>query len=216
MISKKKQKYILEKTKELNNQIAEVYEDYFEKLSKDLIKYYNNKKDFEEFADKLQDKILDMLEKIYSITAAGIKTIYNIDKKKKLPKSEIKTYSQDGYELLERLNRWFNESSKDFIEDKLQATNQLREILITECLYQKQVVMNDKLKDFCEFGIIEESPDCHSGICNEYAGEWPINELVYPPYHPNCQCEVIYEISNDIEDVEDLDLEDDLNEEYYE
>ena len=28
--------------------------------------------------------------------------------------------------------------------------------------------------------------------------------------------EVIYEISNDIEDVEDLDLEDDLDEEYYE
>lgn len=219
MISKKKRKYILEKTKKLNKQITEVYEDYFEKLSKILIKYYNTEdteKNFDKLSEKLQDKILDMLGKVYSITSAELKIIYNINKKKKLPKSEIKTFSQDGYNLQERLNRWFNQSSKDFIQDKIQAISQLREILITECLYQKQVVMNDKLKGFCEFGIIEESPDCHSGICNEYAGEWPINELIYPPYHPNCQCEVIYEISDDIEDVKDLDLEDDLDEEYYE
>lgn len=217
MISAQKRKSILKKTKQLNKEIAEIYEEYFEKLSNILISYYNaEEKDFNNFSEKSYNLILDMLGKIYSITATGLKTIYNIDKNKKLPKSEIKTYSQDGYELEDRLNRWFNQSSKDYIEDKLQAINQLREIVITESLYQKQVVMNDKLKSFCEFGIIEESPNCAHGICNEYAGEWPINELIYPPYHPNCQCEVIYEISDDIEDVEDLDLEDDLDEEYYE
>ena len=217
MISAQKRKSILKKNKYLNKKIVEIYEEYFEKLSNILISYYNaEEKDFNDFSEKSYNLILDMLGKIYSITATGLKTIYNIDKNKKLPKSEIKTYSQDGYELEDRLNRWFNQSSKDYIEDKLQAINQLREIVITESLYQKQVVMNDKLKGFCEFGIIEESPDCTHGICNEYAGEWPINELIYPPYHPNCQCEVIYEISDDIEDVEDLDLEDDLDEEYYE
>lgn len=38
-----------------------------------------------------------------------------------------------------------------------------------------------------------------------------MNELIYPPYHPNCLCEVIYEISNDFEDIENLDLEDDID-----
>ena len=217
MIDRKKQKYILSKTKKLNKEIANIYDEYLDELSVILTNYYNNTTidTFDTFSEKLYDKIIEMLEKVYSLTSSEIKNIYKI--KRQLPISKIETYSKDGYDLKARLSRWFNsENNLDYISDKIAAITKLKEILITECLYQKQVVMNDKLKDFCDFAIIEESPDCHSGICNEYAGEWPINELIYPPYHPNCQCEVIYEVSDDIEDVEDLDLEDDLNEEYYE
>ena len=138
-----------------------------------------------------------MLEKVYSLTSSEIKNIYKL--KRQLPISKIETYSKDGYDLKARLWRWFSSTNNpDYISDKITAIAKLKEILTTECLYQKQVVMNDKLKDFCEFAIIEESPDCHSGICNEYAGEWPINELIYPPYHPNCECNIVYYLPNSI------------------
>ena len=217
MIDRKKQKYILSKIKKLNKEIANIYNEYLDELSVILTNYYNNTTidTFNTFVEKVYNKIIEMLEKIYSLTSSEIKNIYKL--KKQLPISKIEIYSKDGYDLKARLWRWFSPTNNpEYISDKITAIAKLKEILTTECLYQKQVVMNDKLKDFCEFAIIEESSDCHSGICDEYVGEWPINELIYPPYHPNCQCEVIYEISDDIEDVEDLDLEDDLNEEYYE
>ena len=212
MISKSKQKYILTQTKKLNKKINRIYNSYLDKAASLIITYYNNdNNNFNEFFSNTQNLIMEMLEEVYSIVSKDIKIIYKI--KRQLPISEIETYSKDGYTLEERLIRWYSKNSKDFIKEKLSAVNKIKQILKTECLYQKQRIMNNKLQGLCEFAIIEESPDCEHGICNEYAGEWPINELIYPPYHPECQCEVIYEISDDIEDIEDLDLEDDIDEE---
>ena len=218
MITQKKKKYILSKTKNLNKEITDIYNKYFKELSNLINQQYQGKGiTTQDYIETLYNKIYDMLGEVYSLTSQEIKNIYSL--KQRLPLSRIEAYSKDGYDLMARIQRWFDgrdKNNNDYIKTADEAIEKLKQILTTECLYQKQVVMNDKLKGFCEFAIIEESPDCHSGICNEYAGEWPINELIYPPYHPNCQCEVIYEISNDIEDVEDLDLEDDLDEEYYE
>ena len=218
MITQRKKKYILSKTKNLNKEITDIYNKYFKELSSLINQQYQGKGiTTQDYIETLYKKIYDMLGEVYSLTSQEIKNIYSL--KQRLPLSRIEAYSKDGYDLMARIQRWFDgrdKNNNDYIKTADEAIEKLKQILTTECLYQKQVVMNDKLKGFCEFAIIEESPDCHSGICNEYAGEWPINELIYPPYHPNCQCEVIYEISNDIEDVEDLDLEDDLDEEYYE
>lgn len=218
MITQKKKKYILSKTKNLNKEITDIYNKYFKELSNLINQQYQGKGiTTQDYIETLYNKIYDMLGEVYSLTSQEIKNIYSL--KQRLPLSRIEAYSKDGYDLMARIQRWFDgrdKNNNDYIKTADEAIEKLKQILTTECLYQKQVVMNDKLKGFCEFAIIEESPDCHSGICNEYAGEWPINELIYPPYHPNCQCEVIYEISDDIEDVEDLDLEDDLDEEYYE
>lgn len=218
MITQRKKKYILSKTKNLNKEITDIYNKYFKELSNLINQQYQGKGiTTQDYIETLYNKIYDMLGEVYSLTSQEIKNIYSL--KQRLPLSRIEAYSKDGYDLMARIQRWFDgrdKNNNDYIKTADEAIEKLKQILTTECLYQKQVVMNDKLKGFCEFAIIEESPDCHSGICNEYAGEWPINELIYPPYHPNCQCEVIYEISDDIEDVEDLDLEDDLDEEYYE
>jgi hypothetical protein len=74
--------------------------------------------------------------------------------------------------------------------------------------------MYDKLKGLAEFAIvISGGGDCKESICDEYEGECPIDELIYPPYHPNCNCYVIYEITDDPQEIEDLDLEDDIDEE---
>jgi len=36
----------------------------------------------------------------------------------------------------------------------------------TETRNQEQKVIYDKLKNFCDFVVLEESSNCHDGICN--------------------------------------------------
>ena len=226
MISQKKQNSILNQIQDLNGKIIDIYDKYLDKIAPILKQYYDKKKSYKEaFEEKEEDNdestsiynlILEMLTEVYSLTAKEVKNIYNIPHNVKLPISKITSYDLDGITLEERLEKWYcpkikGNENEHYIKQYLPALSKMNQILTTECIYQKQVVMNDKLSDLCEFGIIEESPDCQHGICNQYAGEWPINELIYPPYHPNCLCEVIYEISNDFEDIEDLDLEDDID-----
>ncbi len=206
-------KYIENKTKKLNKQIQEIKDNYFDSLSKILIKYYNNEcKDFKDFSEKIESTILEMLEKIYSSTSSGIKEIYKI--KKDLPVSKIEPFNADGKSLSERIFIWFSKKSDNFINDKLSALNQLEVITNTEALHQQQLVMFDKLSGMAEFAtVVSGGGDCRESLCSEYEGDWPIGELVYPPYHPNCQCYVIYDITDDPQEIEDLDLEDDIDEE---
>ena len=210
---KPNRKYIENKTKKLNKEIQKIYDTYFETLSKELIKYYNNDcKNFSEFSDQVESIILEMLEEVYSTTSSGVKSIYKI--KKDLPVSKIATFSADGKTLADRIYIWFSKASENFVADKLQALQKLEVITRTEALYQQQLVMYDKIQGLAEFGIVVNGGgDCKEGICAEYEGECPIGELIFPPYHPNCQCYVIYEITDDPQEIEDLDLEDDVDEE---
>lgn len=210
---KPNRKYIENKTKKLNKEIQKIYDTYFETLSKELIKYYNNDcKNFSEFSDQVESIILEMLEEVYSTTSSGVKSIYKI--KKDLPVSKIATFSADGKTLADRIYIWFSKASENFVADKLQALQKLEVITKTEALYQQQLVMYDKIQGLAEFGIVVNGGgDCKEGICSEYEGEYPIEELIFPPYHPNCQCYVIYEITDDPQEIEDLDLEDDVDEE---
>lgn len=211
-----KNKYIENQTKKLNKKIEKIQNSYLDSLSKILIKYYNNKnKDletFKTFSDKMEKEIEEMLGKVYSTTANGIKKIYKISKD--LPLSKIEPYSADGKTLSDRFYIWFSTNSSEFIEDKIQAIQKLETIVKTEASHQQQLVMYDKLQGLAEYAIVVPGDgDCKEGICDEYEGEWPIGELIFPPYHPNCQCYVIYEITDDPQEIEDLDLEDDIDEE---
>lgn len=209
----------------LNQDINNIIEEYLEEFSSIILSWYKNpiEENWQEFEDNLYNLILETLEKVYAISSKSIKKIYGIDKK--LPTSKIVTYDRDNLTLRDRIRKWFcpkeietskdnsevirweNKDNKYFIKDKLIAVNKVIQIAKTEAIYQKQTVFYDKIKDLCDFVILEESAECKHNICDEYSGEWPIDEFIYPPYHPNCLCEPIYEITDDEDDIEDLDLE---------
>lgn len=115
----------------LQLQIIQIQENYLEKLSQILTKYYNvidkeepelfepiekdnnikkeNKK-IKQFWGSTKNNIinllLDMLEEVYELTISTIKNIYGDDFE--YPTSEVEFYHKDGKTIDERLDRWFN------------------------------------------------------------------------------------------------------------
>lgn len=56
--------------------------------------------------------------------------------------------------------------------------------------------------DGCACG---DGPPCN---CPDYDGDYPEDEVPWPPYHSNCDCSTwYYVITNDPDDIHDLDLE---------
>ena len=220
---------ILNALKELKDQIHNsIVEEKMDNIVQILIEWYNNpiESKYKDFEDNLYNAIIELLGEVYRLTSSEIKKIYNIPENIKLPISKIITYDKDGKTLRERIRKWFcpkaireendllywiiEEDNPNYIFNKLIATKKLIQIMETETRNQEQKVIYDKLKNFCDFVVLEESSNCHDGICNQYAGEWPIDEFDFPPYHPNCECEPFYEVTDIWDEIEELDLEDEV------
>lgn len=187
-------------------------------------------KKYTELEKELIDLLITMMGEVYKVVSKSLRYTYG---DLKYPISKINFYNKDGLVLKDRLQKWLcpfhtriNPSKEDaepyidsyndnFIIDKLLAIHQLDIIISTECSFQSETIKKDKLSGFCEWvEVCFGGGECHGG-CETLCGEYPVNELIEPPFHPNCCCYTAWILSDDIEDVEDLDLEDDLDEEYY-
>ena len=98
---------ILDGYVKLRKQIEQEKEKSFEKI----VRYVNhnfNSQSQEEFINNIFDLILNSLEKTYSLTAAAVKEIYNIQDTniEDIDISKL-TYSQDGQNLIDRLNEHY-------------------------------------------------------------------------------------------------------------
>lgn len=82
-------------------------------------------------------------------------------------------------------------------------------LLRNETQIIKNTVMQNKVGKLSQLVIIENSGgDCDGG-CAQYAGEWPVDEAILPPYHPNCCCQAYYDDTDNEDDIKDLELEND-------
>ena len=106
-------------------------------------------------------------------------------------------YSEDGKTLNERI--------KNHYENAINRPNSLeymynRIVLImdTETLHASNHVIHGKLYRHASHVEVIGSPECeveNGGLCEFYTskGKMLIEELdELPPYHPDCECEVIY------------------------
>jgi hypothetical protein len=155
---------------------------------------------WETFYLGLEDLIFSSLEKTYSITIAAVKSIYGIQFKDKIDKDTIKelTYSEDGKTIEERLKEHWDNSinRKDCVS---YFYNRLVLIVDTETLYASNHIIHGKLNKYATHVEIFGSPECEKeeGKCEYYIskGKIPIEDLKeLPPYHPDCECGVIYYI----------------------
>ena len=163
------------------------------KCLEDIYKYLDNEVIS---LDYIYEIILDMLSEVYALTAAAIKNIYNIDNKP-LDEEDIEKliYSKDGKSMLERLQEHFTEAKK---KDNFKEYFFNRIVLITdtESLTVSNAIIHGKMKKNAKYvEVISGSEYCAEGDCEYWQskGKIPIEELTeLPPYHPDCECEVIY------------------------
>ena len=194
---------ILTEYDKMRYKISESKDEYLEEMFKYIKFYFSLDKElwnWETFYLGLEDLIFSSLEKTYSITIAAVKSIYGIQFNDKIDKDTLKklTYSKDGKTIEERLKEhWDNSINRKDCTSYFY--NRLVLIVDTETLYASNHIIHGKLNKYATHVEILGSPECEKeeGMCEYYIskGKIPIEDLdELPPYHPDCECEVIYYI----------------------
>ena len=210
---------ILDGYAKLRENISQEKDKSFEEIVKYVNRNFNNQPK-EEFINQIYNLILDSLEKTYSLTAAAVREIYNIQDSniENIDISKL-TYSQDGKALKDRLDQHYSaakekqsqfaivikevEPKKDDPVSNLNAAmfyynERMFVILNTENTYISNYLLHSKLKKYASQAEVYGVGECmekDGSPCEEWIkmGKMPIEDLVeLPPYHPNCECEVIY------------------------
>lgn len=168
-------------------------------------------KEFSTMTKIVRNYIWESLEETYSLSSKMVKEIYDLSSQK----IDLKnlTYDGDGQTLDERLTKYFSEILDYLLEHKeksdwdlVKRNLRVRLLLIldTETQTVKTKVINRKVEAHCEFGEVLPGECCLGS-----GGIYPVDELDLPPFHPNCECEVVYyeELTDSEEEIEDLELE---------
>ena len=168
-------------------------------------------KEFSTMTKIFRNYIWESLEETYSLSSKMVKEIYDLSSQK----IDLKnlTYDGDGQTLDERLTKYFSEILDYLLEHKeksdwdlVKRNLRVRLLLIldTETQTVKTKVINRKVEAHCEFGEVLPGECCPGS-----GGIYPVDELDLPPFHPNCECEVVYyeELTDSEEEIEDLELE---------
>lgn len=182
-------------------------DNYLESMFKYIKAYFSMDKSlwsWETFYPALEMMIFESLTKTYSITAAAAKAIYGIEFNEMPDRDTLEklTYSKDGKTLEERMEIHFEAAIKRD-NPSLYYYNRLVLVMDTETLYASNHVIHGKLKKYATHVEVIGSPECSDedeGLCEYYVskGKIPIEELdELPPYHPDCECEVIYYIDEE-------------------
>ena len=198
---------ILTEYDKMRQDISDSKDKYLEDIYKYIKTYFSLDKslwDWKTFYQGLEDLIFNSLTETYSITAAAVKSIYGIQFKDKIDRDTLEdlTYSKDGKTLEDRLKQhWGNAINRD--TPTLYFYNRTVLIMDTETLYASNHVIHGKLKKYATHVEVIGSPECDNedgGMCEYYVskGKMLIEELdELPPYHPDCECEVIYYIDEE-------------------
>lgn len=209
----------------IRNEVNKISDDYLTKLYLKLKSYINKYPDIDwkKFNQDILQLYYKCLENIYTDVSKSIKKLY-----KKVIPYNIKdimdlTYQKDGKTLEERILEYLNKAKEKLDANEqfdivvLYLLNRYTLILMTETKMVEEAVKKNK-KPIVESGtyliqVIEGcGGDCNSD-CLDYNGIYrEDDDIPWPPYHPNCSGIAYYDITDDPDDIHDLDLDDtDLN-----
>ena len=193
----------------MRDQIDLTLDEYLYEITKIILKAskdYPN--DWDKYYRQIEDLFYEFLVNIYNIVNNYLKTIY-----KKIPEFSIEdiyelTYNADGKTLTERLKEHWQEVGKHLKinnDDRINISNHLvnmyDRILFTESRIIESKLKKIKKPEEATVLVIESGCDKCEG------GDYPPDEdILLPPYHPNCNCQWYYEVANE-DDIHDLDLE---------
>ena len=155
-----------------------------------------------EYSEKIQDLINECLERIYALIAKFVRTYYP-DVEFNEENVASLTWNEDGINLEERITSYIETSilemivllkeDKDIAQIKRLLEFQIVRILDTEAFLVMNKILENKLRKVSKYFQIL-SDNCCDGCENiSEQGILPIHKLEKtPPYHPSCQCIIIY------------------------
>lgn len=153
------------------------------------------------------DIIYECLTKVFQNTAAKLNIMYE-----DLPDFKIQdvmkiTYQSDGKTTEERVKAYWNENENE--EDNARLLRQLDSLLQNEAVVVENVVKENKQPLSATLSIIEGGCSCGDGDCNDWCGIFAPGDEPngLPPFHPGCNCVHYYVDTDDLDDINDLDLE---------
>ena len=193
----------------MRDQIDLTLDEYLYEVTKIILKASKDyPDDWDRYYQQIEDLFYEFLVNIYNIVNNYLKTIY-----KKIPEFSIEdiyelTYNADGKTLTERLKEHWQEVGKHLkinSDDRINISNHLvnmyDRILFTESRIIESKLKKIKKPEEATILVIESGCDKCEG------GDYPPDEdILLPPYHPNCNCQWYYEVANE-DDIHDLDLE---------
>lgn len=145
---------------------------------------------------KIDDIIFASLERTYAITVKAVKDLYNIESNDKIDVVDL-MYSADGKNLYQRLQEHFDNACGR--NDATQYMfNRCVLIVDTETACVSNGIIHSKVNKHARYVEVLEGAECADLPASECEywikkGKMPIEELEeLPPYHPDCDCEVIY------------------------
>ena len=163
--------------------------------------------DKEKFLSEIKDIFFSMLENVYTISIEWVEKEYNIKFNERIDYETLEklTYSDDGKTIDERLEDHYKNTvsrKRNYID---YFYNRIVTIFDNEALYASNHVIHGKLhRKATHVEVLNFNDD----ICWDHEecevwlkrGKIPIEELSeIPPYHPVCECYVIYYIEEEEE-----------------
>ena len=149
--------------------------------------------------------LYECLEKIYPLVVKFVKKNYPEVEFEKINVASL-TWNKDGLTLEERIKKHLVDSSQKLLElykdgvidyDSVQKILDIEivRIMDTESYIISNTILHDKLKKVSKYFEILGGNCCE--YCDEHiSGIQNITQLEdIPPFHPNCQCMVIYYIN---------------------
>lgn len=168
-----------------------------------------NKEEWKKSLPVVIDMFYKGFEEVYLTTSKEIRNIYGRVQDFNVSNIFDLTFNTDGKTIEERIGEYWNEVGKKLEQKQIPITN-IKEFLIhnyeriirTETNKIENLVKKNKKPQEAYVLIIESGCDACEG------GEFPADEdVALPPYHPNCNCTFYYELIQDENTIEDLELE---------
>lgn len=189
---------------QMRQDINEQKDEYLAKIYTVIKKYFNEvpeeKWSFENFLTitGIDNIVFESLEETFIITSKAVEKLYDIkaNSSEKIGVEDL-MYSADNKTLYDRLKEHFNNAIKRD-EPTQYMFNRCVLILDTETSCVSNGVIHGRMNRHAKYVEILEGADCvgESESPCEYwivKKKMPIEELEeLPPYHPDCDCEVIY------------------------
>ena len=192
-------KYITKCLRDLENNPEMSYREWHEKVEKLLELYYK------------------AFERVYKLTSQTLKQLFG--RVQDFNPEHIKdlTYSKDGIAFEDRISKYWDKMKTDFQTESFEivrasALYHYDLIIDTEAKTVEQAVKKHK-KPIVDVGqyVIQVIDGCGGGCnhdCIDYNGIYPEDEdIEWPPYHPSCTGIAYYDVTDDPDEIHDLDLD---------